>query len=206
VLAREHAETVVRRAEEALSIWRESWQGAAPDLTAVAEGCSDEAVPGTALLHDLRAQGRSTGNTWADFARLGVEQQCLTYVLWRHCFADTELEHSVPITKELGIVRKHGQFRMLTDKDFDFFKSALKRELNGYPATFETVRMEYLRKLVSQGFMFARKFVRGIKVEVGKRLVPLENVLPDLWEEVVEEEASQRVWSRLSTEGVPRPL
>ncbi|CAE8656753.1 unnamed protein product, partial [Polarella glacialis] len=61
VLSREHAEIVVRRGSEALRIWRRTWELAAPDLLAMGEGCSDESVPVTALLHDISEQGRSTG-------------------------------------------------------------------------------------------------------------------------------------------------
>mmetsp|Transcript_125266 Transcript_125266/g.365875 ORF Transcript_125266/g.365875 Transcript_125266/m.365875 type:complete len:540 (-) Transcript_125266:55-1674(-) len=206
VLARDHAESLVRNAEKGLQIWRESWEAVAPDLTAFGEGCSDEAVPVTALLADIKERGRSTGNTWADLTRLGVEQQCLTYVLWRHCFGDTELNQSAPISKELDIVRKHGEFRMLTDQGFDFFKSTLKHELNGYPTVFKRLSMEYLSKLVNQGFMFARKFTPDMEVLLDSRSVPLAIALSILWEELDEEAASQRVWARLSTEGVPRPL
>jgi len=205
VLARDHAATVVKRAAEALRLWRESWEVAAPDITTMGEGCSDESVPATALLHDIQDRGRSTGNTWADLTRIGVEQQCLTYVLWRHCFSETELDHRDPILKDFDIVRKHGKISMLTDRDFDFFKSALKRELNGYPTVFENLTFEYLWKLSGQGFMFARKFVKGIHVEADGHLVPLETALPKLWERV-DKDASRRVWTRLSSEGVPRPI
>jgi len=206
VLARSHGEAVVRNAEKALRTWRETWEVAAPDLIAYGEGCSDEAVPITALLLDIQDRGRSTGNTWADLTRLGVEQHCLTYVLWRHCLSDTELDNSAPISRELGIVRRHGEFRMLTDQSFDFFRSALKRELNGYPSVFKRLPLEYLSKLVGQGFMFARKFVPDIEVEVDGRPASLETVLPSLWEGVDETTASQQTWTRLSTEGAPRPL
>mmetsp|Transcript_73820 Transcript_73820/g.171219 ORF Transcript_73820/g.171219 Transcript_73820/m.171219 type:complete len:463 (+) Transcript_73820:189-1577(+) len=205
VLSRGHAHTVVRRAEEALRLWNESWQKAAPDLTYRAEGCSDEAVPVTALLRSLQDDQRSTGNTWADFTRLGVEQQCLTFVFWRHCFGKTELYQGETFVKELDLLWRHGDFRMLTARDFDFFKSPLKRELNGYPAVFDRLRMGYLRKLVSQGFMFARKFVQGIKVEDKGKSVPLESALEKLWGNP-ELNASQKIWSRLSSEGVPRPV
>lgn len=206
VLSREHSETVVRRAEEAVLLWRESWEAVAPDLLNMGEGCSDESVPITALLFDLADTGRSTGNTWADLTRLGVEQQCLTYVLWRHCFSESELDHSASANSDLSIVLKHGQFRMLTDREFNFFKSAIKRELNGYPATFESVSMDYLWKLVNQGFMFARKFAKGIRVNVGSGLVPLSAALPVLWESVDEEHAATHVWTRLSTDGQPTAI
>jgi len=206
VLSREHSETVVKRAEEAVLLWKQSWEVVAPDLLNMGEGCSDESVPITALLFDLADTGRSTGNTWADLTRLGVEQQCLTYVLWRHCFSESELDHGASVTKDLSITLKHGQFRMLTDREFNFFKSAIKRELNGYPATFESVSMDYLWKLVSQGFMFARKFAKGIRVNVGSGVVPLSAALPVLWDSVDEEHAASHVWTRLSTDGQPRAI
>ncbi|CAE7820290.1 BC10 [Symbiodinium sp. CCMP2592] len=204
VLKREHAEIVIQRAAEALALWKETWQYAAPDLLNMGEGCSDESVPGTALLLDIDKTERSTGNTWVDLTRLGVEQQCLTYVLWRHCFTESRLDHSENIAKDLDIVFKHGKFRMLTDREFNFFKSALKRELNGYPAVFDTLSIEYLWKLVQEGFMFARKFVKELRVTVGNGNFPLAEVLPALWDLVDDFNASQRIWTRLSTEGKPR--
>mmetsp|Transcript_77624 Transcript_77624/g.202053 ORF Transcript_77624/g.202053 Transcript_77624/m.202053 type:complete len:470 (+) Transcript_77624:177-1586(+) len=206
VLARAHAQVVVKRAGEALYAWKNTWGVAAPDLGHMGEGCSDEAVPGTALLQEIEATGRSTGNTWADLTRLGVEQQCLTYVLWRHCFTDTALNHSEPIAKELGDVIKYGKVDMLTSKDFDFFKSALKRELNGYPTVFQSLEMDYLLRLSREGFMFARKFKKGIRVTANGIAAPLEVVLPAIWDKVDEQRASQRVWSRLSTQGVPTSI
>ena len=206
VLTREHAEIVIERAAEALLLWKETWEVAAPDLLNMGEGCSDESVPGVALLLDLDQTERSTGNTWLDLTRLGVEQQCLTYVLWRHCFTESHLDHSENIAKDLDIVMKHGKFRMLTDREFNFFKSALKRELNGYPAVFDTLSIEYLWRLVQEGFMFARKFVKQLRVTVGNGQFPLSAVLPALWDLVDDSNASKRLWTRLSTEGKPRPV
>lgn len=85
--------------------------------------------------------------------------------------------------------------------------------------------------------MFARKFVKGMKVKVGDGEFPLnmaawrQRVMPDrafqpaadsptiaflfrnrpevmplLWALVDDFNASQRVWSRLSVEGTPRPI
>ncbi|CAE7158703.1 unnamed protein product [Symbiodinium pilosum] len=206
VLMRDHAEVIIQRAVEALDMWKDTWQLAAPDLLNMGEGCSDESVPVVALLLDVELSERSTGNTWADLTRIGVEQQCLTYVLWRHCFTESRLDHSENIAKDLDIVFKHGQFRMLTDREFNFFKSALKRELNGYPAVFDTLSIEYLWKLVQEGFMFARKFVKGLRVAVGNGHFPLAAVLPALWDLIDEGNASKRIWTRLSTEGKPRQV
>lgn len=54
--------------------------------------------------------------------------------------------------------------------------------------------------------MFARKFVKGVKVKVGDSEFSLDMVLPLLWDIVDDFNASQRVWSRLSIEGKPRPI
>ena len=61
VLSREHAATVVRRADEALDVWNRSWFKAAPDLLHMAEGCSDESVPIDALLYDLDRKAAPPG-------------------------------------------------------------------------------------------------------------------------------------------------
>lgn len=203
VLARAHAETVVEKAEQGLDIWRKSWERAAHDLSFAGEGCSDESVPITALLHDIKESGRSTGNTWTDLTRMGVEQQCLTYVAWRHCFAGTRLNHSDSMLQELNHVRRHGHIRMITDQDFDFFRSPLKEALNGYPTVFKSLPKEYLEKLAKEGFMFARKFAADFEVEGDSNL---DDVLAYIWGSIDEEEASQRVWRRNSKVGVPRPI
>ena len=38
---------------------------------------------------------------------MGVEQQCLTFVLWRHCLTETRLEYSENIAKDgaIGLVK-----------------------------------------------------------------------------------------------------
>mmetsp|Transcript_37824 Transcript_37824/g.67412 ORF Transcript_37824/g.67412 Transcript_37824/m.67412 type:complete len:377 (-) Transcript_37824:9-1139(-) len=90
-LARRHAQAIVENAAAALIIYEGVWAEAAPDVD-MGEGCSDEAVPVIAILNSLDAAGRSSGNTWTDLTRLGVEQDCLTYVRWRNCFKDSELD------------------------------------------------------------------------------------------------------------------
>ncbi|CAE7574125.1 BC10, partial [Symbiodinium pilosum] len=72
-LTRRHAAAVVVHAEDALNIYEDAWLQAAPDLD-IGEGCSDEAVPVIALLASLTSKGQSSGNTWTDLTRLGVEQ------------------------------------------------------------------------------------------------------------------------------------
>lgn len=206
VLAREHAVAVVRHGHNALHIWRRSWERAAPDIANMGEGCSDEAVPVAALLHSIEVEGRSTGNTWADLTRMGVEQQCLTYVHWRNCFGNTDLDLREPVTKELMTVMEHGDLRMLTDRDFNFFQSTLKRELNGYPSIFSNMTAAYLSTLTGYGFMFARKLVPDLRVETGTGLLALEDALPPLWAAVDEERAARMVWTRLESAGEPRQM
>lgn len=63
VFNRPHAWKIVKYAEEALIVYEVAWLNAAPDLDVTAEGCSDEAVPLTALLHSLEAEKKSTGTT-----------------------------------------------------------------------------------------------------------------------------------------------
>lgn len=63
VFNRPHAWKIVKYAEEALIVYEVAWLNAAPDLDVTAEGCSDEAVPLTALLHSLVAEKKSTGTT-----------------------------------------------------------------------------------------------------------------------------------------------
>lgn len=206
VLSRDHAAAVVRHGHSGLRIWIESWKLAAPDIANMGEGCSDEAVPITALLHYIQSEGRSTGNSWADMTRLGVEQQCLTFVHWRHCFGNTDFALPEPVARELMTVLETWDMRILTDKDFNFVQSALKRELNGYPSIIGNLSSAYLSRLTQHGFMFARKLTPNIMVEASTGRVALEELLPVMWAAVDEELAAQKVWTRLETAGQPTSI
>lgn len=206
VLSRDHATAVVRHGYAALHIWKQSWEMAAPDIANMGEGCSDEAVPIVALLHGIQEEGRSTGNTWADLTRLGVEQQCLTFVHWRNCFGNTDLDLRQPVKDELITLLENWDLRMLTDKDFNFFQSALKRELNGYPSIILNMSATYLSRLTQHGFMFARKLAPNLLVEVDGGRAALEDVLPTLWAAVDEKQAARLVWTRLETDGKPTAI
>lgn len=213
VLARQHAAAVVRQAIPALELYKATWPYAATDIPGgLGEGCSDESVPLTALLYDLEVKGKSTNNTWIDLTRLGVEMNCLTYVNWRNCFADTELSTSnlysdlVSLFKNKGEVLKVIGGMIQPELDFDFLSTALKRDLNGFPTAFQTVDEAYLRKMVSHGFMFARKFNTGMTVKVGMSEVPLEEILPRLWDGVDEHKAQSLTWSHVATTGNPSSL
>ena len=61
VFNRPHAWKIVKYAEEALTVYEVAWLNAAPDMDVTAEGCSDEAVPLTALLYSLDVEKKSTG-------------------------------------------------------------------------------------------------------------------------------------------------
>eukprot|EP00928_Gymnodinium_smaydae_P089004 TRINITY_DN73019_c0_g1_i1.p1 TRINITY_DN73019_c0_g1~~TRINITY_DN73019_c0_g1_i1.p1 ORF type:complete len:491 (-),score=84.41 TRINITY_DN73019_c0_g1_i1:194-1600(-) len=220
VLARRHAVAIVKHASEALDVYEKSWRQAAPDVVKMGEGCSDEGVPIAALLLDIEKEGRSTGNTWADLTRMGVEQQCLTYLSWRNCFTDTELDHDMSLLRQVPIFLSHGTelYKMIPSVsltwgmpdvkfDYDFLASPFKRALNGFPSAFESIEFEHLQTIVKQGFMFARKFDKGAMVvhsELENR--SLDDVLPSLWKDVDEETAQHSVWSRLETVGKPSPL
>eukprot|EP00931_Biecheleriopsis_adriatica_P114661 TRINITY_DN90582_c0_g1_i1.p1 TRINITY_DN90582_c0_g1~~TRINITY_DN90582_c0_g1_i1.p1 ORF type:complete len:513 (-),score=98.17 TRINITY_DN90582_c0_g1_i1:148-1617(-) len=233
VLARSHAAAVVRQASGALDVYQKVWTQAAPDVVA-GEGCSDEAVPLIALLHDLDVQKKSTGNTWTDFTRLGIEENCLTYVRWRNCFGGTELSLR-EFGRELGsfVKNRNEVMQGFLNPDFNFMATKLKRELNGFPHAFSEITEAYLRSMVSQGFMFARKFNPDVRVTLtepqkskGWRIpfirrskedekaaeprkdvtVGLEELLPKLWAEVNAEKAQAATWSRLQSDGAPGAL
>jgi len=209
VLARSHASVVVQRASIALDIYENSWSRAAPDMTQLAEGCSDEAVPLIALLHDIEVSGKTTGNTWADLTRMGVEQQCLTYVRWRNCFAGTALNLASRSADFSTLFKHSGEaFRMLLLNVGleDILNSKLKRDLNGFPHVFEEVDLHYLKLMVHEGFMFARKFTNNANVTTKDGPVPLTELLPSLWDEVDEGYAQKKVWSYLEKAGKPGAL
>lgn len=206
VFSQRHARALVETAKKGLKVWERSWRAAAPDLVAMGEGCSDEGAPIAALLHWLEESAASTGDAEADLEVLGVEQQCLTWVRWRNCFSGSDLDLRSGMD-ELRKVYQHWDHRMVTDKAFDFLKSPLKAELNGFPHAFqESVETGYLRKLVQDGFMFGRKFGKSTKVvsRFGAPARPLEDLLPQLWKYGTDEAtAERRVWSRLETAGQP---
>jgi len=209
VLARQHAVMVVRRASSALEIFARSWMDAAPDVDG-AEGCSDEAVPLTAMLHDIEARGASTGNTWKDLTRLGVEQNCLTYVRWRNCFAGTELDLRSAASDIQNLWKNFGEmFSGFASTGRDFMKSKMKRDLNGLPHVFDKISEDYLRKMVRQNFMFARKFMPGLEVTMNDPSIPpqlLSELLPRLWEDVKPQQSQILTWGRLETDGRPTDI
>jgi len=222
VFNRDHASAVVRRAEQALDVYEAAWLQAAPDIKSMGEGCSDEAVPLIAMLDDMEASGGSTGNTWSDLTRMGVEQQCLTYVRWRNCFTGTSLALSSTSGDLKTLWENRGSLweaipGMDGSVEFDFLKSPLKRELNGFPHAFEDVELAYLETMVNEGFMFARKFETSATVimpagstafgvQAERVRVPLSDLLPALWAGVNATHSQASVWSRLESAGRPGPL
>lgn len=222
VFSRAHAKMIIQYAKEALKIYEDVWLQAAPDIKNAAEGCSDEAVPLIALLHALDAKGESTGNTWLDLTRLGVEQNCLTFVRWRNCFVGTQLDLSTPFAALKTVWNNLNE--VLNLDNIDLQKSALKRELNGFPHAFDNITGSYLETLMDQNFMFARKFHTGAQVletdpdygtlfgvftpfdKAPVEAQPLAEVLPRLWSRLDLEKAQKSPWSRLEKSGKPGPL
>jgi len=209
VLSRAHAAIVVRHSPIALKAFGRAWRLAAPDIKNLGDGCSDEAVPLTALLLDLELRGESTNNTWQDLTRLGVEQQCLTFARWRSCLAGTVFEYG-----ELrGLAANVSSIWASGSEIFEFLTSSgrqlgdFKKAVNGFPFEFSQVQYEYLESLVSSGFMFARKFMPDSNVTLPDgTLSPLDEVLPPMLRENETDHPELRVWTHLETAGEPSPL
>ena len=224
VFARSHAKQIIKYAKVALETYQEVWTQAAPDIKGGAEGCSDEAVPLIALLKGLELEKKSTGNTWTDLTRLGVEQNCLTYVRWRNCFIGTDLALR-DIKGDITALwrNRYGIKDIVGGNQAAIQQSALKKELNGFPHSFESITSDYLRIMVNQGFMFARKMDPKVSVTSGRlsyadflwlpfasydepqepQKQSLEVLLPELWSKV---NVSGATWSRLDVSGKPGPL
>eukprot|EP00401_Gymnodinium_catenatum_P039171 CAMPEP_0117474266 /NCGR_PEP_ID=MMETSP0784-20121206/9196_1 /TAXON_ID=39447 /ORGANISM="" /LENGTH=427 /DNA_ID=CAMNT_0005268487 /DNA_START=141 /DNA_END=1426 /DNA_ORIENTATION=- len=192
VLAREHARIVVQRSMEALDIFWESWSTTISDVEKP-DGCTDESVPLTALLHDIEAKGGSTGKVDSDLALLGVEEQCLTFVRWQNCMRGTEFDSGVFTDVGKLFSNTTGLWDLLTRQGTD----AIKQQLNNFPTTFSEIDVVYLSNLVAEGFMFARKFPAQVAVHSPKGAVEFSEILPRLWAGVNETYAKQSVWKRL---------
>jgi len=196
VLAKGHAKVIVNRAREGLNVWKETWKIAAPDLTTMGEGCSDEGVPATTLLYDVLDRNASVGDAFEDLESIGVEQRCLTFVHWYNCFRNTNF--SIPGWGITDSVRYRGAdlYRYLFDKTFDFVHDS---KMNGFPTRFETLSVQYLSEMTQQDFMFARKFAPDLVVQVDDNLqLPFEEILPLLWGQVDPSAAHKARWSRLA--------
>lgn len=94
----------------------------------------------------------------------------------------------------------------------DLSKSALKRELNGFPHAFSNITESYLETLVSQNFMFARKFHPGAYVSEenggwfhnsNQPKEALTEALPKLWSKLDQSKAQKSQWSLLEFDGRP---
>ena len=138
----------------------------------------------------------------------------------------TELDLTSPVG-DLGKLWQNLDEVMSLNK-MDLTKSALKRELNGFPHAFQNISGSYLKTLMAQNFMFARKFYPEAMVTsedaedvaantwgwwTGKTpnpkpitAEPLTEVLPQLWAQVDLAKAQRSQWSRLETSGKPGAL
>lgn len=183
VLSRQHAFTFVENAESAINMTYATLQ------KVDAGCCSDELAVAIALLPDQAAKDPPTAQSalHEKLEEIGVERACLTWVSWYDLLNGTPL-------------------------DLAWWYAALNGpSLNGAPHHFgppeedPTVKLSYLEKLVTQeGFMFGRKFNSGCLVDVGTHQLPLSTELSRLWDQVIAEKVSSRVWWRLDAEGAPK--
>lgn len=207
VVARAHAEIIVRRSVSAYEAYYNVWRQAAPDMRAMGEGCSDETVPLLALVEEFQSTGRSTGNYLEDLTLMGVEQNCNQLVSWRNCFAGTKLNRdwNLPFLANV-IVDVLGLFwRYLFDKDFDMDDpNTYKHVGNAFPRVYKQESIEFLEGMTQEHFLFGRKFRSDSQVQTPAGFKRLEEVLPALWKTINPESARARIWSRLDSTGQPK--
>lgn len=211
VLARDHAVAVVERVRAAYEVW---WRA---HVRSSSGGCADEAVPLTALL--MGTDPEREADAWEDLPKLGVESSCLTFMQWQDCLAGTRLDPHAELTKMRGLPQP------LSEGEAKRYAELLRREeeeprlcgrtLEGqvfhkpssgvlhWPRTYCSIDGEYLRRLVGEGFMFARKFGEGALVFEGEASTVLEKFLSAEWSRVDESVATRRAWSRLDFLGQP---
>jgi len=163
ILSRQHAEIVVERVITALTAY-----DALRDITRDREDpklCSDESVPGIALLqHAQRNQSKpsfdAADEIWSALESMGVQQRCTTFVYWSGCMSGSELD--LQQTMDQGAAVLH-------------------------PLAFANISSIYLQKLVSSSLLFCRKFNRNAVVR-GETLteddVAIAEVLPKMWQHV----------------------
>jgi hypothetical protein len=223
VLARQHALAVVRHALAGIDTYEKSWLYAAPDVDKMGEGCSDEGAPITTLLKAIELEKHRVGReTDDDLAEMGVEKNCLTFIWWRGCFKGSKLEMPEPnaitelfrsgesqrLYNSISIKRKSpSNLLPSVSMNYDFLASPLKKQLNGFPHNVEKVSFEYLEELVvSQNFMFARKFNRDVVVQRGGQDTTLDlgEVLVQMWNKIDLRKAPTQVWQHLETVGQPK--
>jgi len=194
VLSRQHATIIAREARNGMDVWADTWRQAAPDLTTMGEGCSDESVPVTTLLREAAKSNATTGNAIDDLEAMGVERNCLTFVHWYNCFQHTDFHMKGWGTLTSLHYRGEDLFRYAFDNDFDFVHET---KMNGFPTKYNTVKLSYLEAMAAEGFMFARKFPRGSNVSTQSANVSLSALLPEVWGRINETKAEQSRWTHL---------
>jgi len=164
ILSRQHAEIVVERVIGALTVY-----DALRDITRDREDpklCSDESVPGMALLQHARHKRSkpsfdANDEIWSALETMGVQQRCTTFVYWSGCMSSSELDLQE---------RKHQDAAVL------------------HPLAFVNISSSYLQTLVSSSLLFGRKFNRDAVV-LGKTPtkdgVAIADVLPKMWQRVL---------------------
>eukprot|EP01134_Creolimax_fragrantissima_P007316 CFRG7316T1 len=109
--------------------------------------CSDESVPGLALIQkakDLGAlrNGSDSDDVFSGLESIGVEQRCTTFVYWKNCLKNTPFD--------------------LGERSDD------KHIPDVHPLTLSRLTERYLEQLVKQpSLLFARKFDKNAEVVVG---------------------------------------
>jgi len=197
VLSKDHAQAVIDFSPQALQVYANSAMSIVPDVRS--DGCSDEVVPMTSLLLKQQSLGKPlTGNISQDLNAVGVEENCLTFVSWRHCLTGTRLDVS---ETELSLESIASAAASLLRGDLD---KATDDALNAFPRAWKgELEYDYLQRLTQEGFMFARKFTSGVRVRMSPQsatLLALHEVLPSLWDQVQADGAAQRIWRRLDAE------
>jgi len=209
VMSREHAATFVRRGLQSLDSYHNVWRQAVPDWAQAGYGCSDEAIGLHALVSDLHAQGRSSGDYLDDLKLIGVEQRCLTFVHWHGCFIGHRLNRDNDWKFIARVLTSSPLYilQFLTGQDIDMLNNPMQQSMNSFPYEFKTaIEIEYLQDLAEDSFMFARKFHANTHVLMadGSR-EPLANVLPNVWRHVDGAGRPSSPWSRLKNPELPPP-
>eukprot|EP00971_Amphidinium_carterae_P266575 5288306-Amphidinium_carterae.1 len=118
-----------------------------PDVRS--DGCSDEVVPMTALLLQQQSLGQPlTGNISKDLAAVGVEENCLTLVSWRHCLTGTRLDVA---DTELSLQTIASTAASLIHGDLEVAGQATDDALNAFPRAWKgELDYSYLRELTRE--------------------------------------------------------
>jgi hypothetical protein len=185
VLSRDHARGFVENFRSALA---ETYAALDSMKYGMRSACSDEVVVSTALLRGSAAEKALEQDEVKPelLKQLNIERSCLTWVYWRggHLFG-TPLDARPWLMEDTDPLhwREHDPLV--------------------FTAT-DQMNTQYLTQLVTQeGFMFARKFDKGAKVDNPEKQGLLAFHLPLLWKRVDAKRSLSRIWSSLDSKGKP---